>query len=100
MDDVDVKIKLTEDELDNIVKYFENDREQVTEKIGYDEDADMHLQILKTFKQQILENQDIAERVTERKEYHLLCEGRFEKGSEMAKFHHLMWEELNQIENE
>ena len=98
MDDT-LKIKLTEDELENIIQYFENDRVQVTEKIGFDEDADMHLQILKTFKQQILDNQDIADRLTERKDYHLLCEGRVEKGSEMAKFHHLMWEELNQIEN-
>ena len=97
MDDT-LKIKLTEDELENIVKYFESDRAQVTEKFGYDEDADMHLQILKTFKQQILSNQDVADRLTERKDYHVLCEGRFEKGSEMAKFHHLMWEELNQIE--
>ena len=98
MDDT-LKIKLTEDELENIIQYFESDRAQVTEKIGFDEDADMHLQILKTFKQQILDNQDIADRLTERKDYHLLCEGRFEKGSEMAKFHHLLWEELNQIEN-
>ncbi|WP_316505337.1 hypothetical protein [Nitrosopumilus sp.] len=98
MDDT-LKIKLTEDELENIVKYFESDRAKVTEKFGYDEDADMHLQILKTFKQQILANQDVADRLTERKDYHMLCEGRFEKDSEMAKFHHLMWEELNQIEN-
>ena len=98
MDDT-FKINLTEDELENIIRYFENDRVQVTEKIGFDEDADMHFQILKTFKQQILDNQDIVDRLTERKDYHLLCEGRFEKGSEMAKFHHLVWEELNQIEN-
>jgi len=92
-------IRLTEEELDNIVKYFESDREQVTEKFGYNEDADMYLQILKTFKLQILENQEIAERLRERKDYHFLCKGKFDSGSEMAKFHHLMWEEFDQIEN-
>ena len=94
-----VKIRLTEDELEKIVLFFERDRNQITEKFGYDEDADMHLQILKTFQQQILENQDIADRLTQRKDYHLLCKSRFEKGSEMAKFHHYVWQELNNIEN-
>ena len=94
-----LRIRLTAEELEKIVKYFEQDRAQINEKFGFDEDADMHLQILKTFQNQILENQDIADRLTQRKDYHLLCESRFDKGSEMAKFHHLVWEELNKIEN-
>lgn len=94
-----LRIRLTEEELENIVKYFEQDRNQITERFGADEEADMHLQILKTFQKQILENQDIADRVTQRKDYHLLCKSRFEKGSDMAKFHHYVWQELNNIEN-
>ena len=98
MDD-SLKIKLTEDEIENIIKYFEQDRAQVTESFGYDEDADMYLQILKTFKEQILENQEIVDRLSQRKEYHQLCKSRFGKGSDMSKFHHFVWQELNQIEN-
>ena len=96
---MDSEIKLTEDELDNIVKCFENDRERITRQFGYDNDANTYLQLFKTFKQQILENQKITERLRDRKNYHLLCEGKFESGSEMARYHHTMWEELNKIEN-
>ena len=92
------EIKLTEKELDNIVKCFESDRERITEQFGSDADADMQLQLFKTFKQQILENQEIMERVQDRKHYHLLCEGKFDSGSAMAQYHHAMWEELVQIE--
>lgn len=97
MDD-NLKIKLTEDELEKIITYFERDRTQINENFGFDEDADMYLQILKTFKQQILENQVIVDRLSQRKDYHFLCETRFGKGSGMAKFHHMVWKELKQIE--
>jgi len=92
------EIKLTEKELDNIVKCFESDRKRITEQFGSDADADMQLQLFKTFKQQILANQEIIERIQERKHYHLLCEGKFESGSAMAQYHHAMWEEFVQIE--
>ena len=93
------EIKLTEEEFDNIVKCFESDRKRITEQFGFDADADMQLQLFKTFKQQILENQDVMERIQERKQYHLLCEGRFDSVSAMAQFHHAMWKELSEIEN-
>ena len=93
------RIRLTGEELEKIVQYFERDRAQITARFGADEDADFHLQILKTFQKQILENQDIADRVTQRKDYHSLCKSRFEKGSDMAKFHHYVWQELNNVEN-
>ena len=92
------EIKLTEEELDNIVKCFESDRKKITEQFGFDADADMQLQLFKTFKQQILENQEIMDRVRERKHYHLLCEGKFDSGSTMAQYHHSMQEELYDIE--
>jgi len=94
----DSEIKLTEEELDNIVKCFESDRKRITEQFGFDADSDMQLQFFKTFKQQILENQEIMDRVRERKNYHLLCEGKFDSGSTMAQYHHAMWEELSNIE--
>ena len=94
----DFEIKLTEEELDSILKCFESDRNRITEQFGFDADADMQLQLFKTFKQQILENQEIMNKVRERKHYHLMCEGKFDSGSTMAQFHHAMWEELSNIE--
>ena len=95
---LDSEIKLTKEELDNIERCFEKDRARITQQFGYDDDADMSLHLFKTFKQQILMNQEIAERLRERQDYHLLCEGKFESGSEIARYHHAIWEELNQIE--
>ena len=96
--DSDSEIKLTREELDKIAECFETDRARITEQYGYDKDADMNLQLFKTFKQQILENQEIAKRLRERQEYHLLCKGKFDPNSDMAQYHHTMWEELNKIE--
>ena len=87
-----------EEELDNIVKCFESDRTQITEQFGFDADADMQLQLFKTFKRQIIENQEVMERLQEQKQYHLLCEGKFNSGSAMAQYHHAVWEELVKIE--
>lgn len=94
----DLEIKLTEEELNNIVQCFEDDRRRITEQFGFDDESDMQLQLFKTFKQQILENQELMDRVRERKNYHLLCEGKFDSGSAMAQYHHAMWEELSNIE--
>lgn len=94
---LDSEIKLTKEELDNIEKCFETDRAKITQQFGYDTEADMNLQLFKTFKQQILQNQEIAERLQERQNYHLLCEGKFDSSSEIAQYHHAMWKELNQI---
>ena len=96
--DNDFEIKLTEEELDAIVQCFESDRAKITEQFGFDADADMQLQLFKTFKQQILGNQEVMNRVQEQKNYHLLCEGKYNSGSAMAKYHHAMWKELVQIE--
>ena len=94
------KISLTEEDLGNIIKYFERDRERVTKELNTtDVESDMYLQILKSFREQILENQKIAERVRDQKQYHALCEGKFDSNSEIARFHHAIWEELHQIEN-
>jgi len=94
--DNDFEIKLTDEELDAIVQCFESDGAKITEQFGFD--ADMQLQLFKTFKQQILGNQEVMNRVQEQKNYHLLCNGRYDSGSAMAKYHHAMWEELVQIE--
>ena len=52
------KISLTEEDLDNIVKCFEMDRERVTRELdSINADSDMYLQLLKSFREQILENQ-------------------------------------------
>ena len=100
MDKDNSKISLTEEDLDNIVKCFEMDRERVTKELDtIDADSDMYLQILKSFREQILENQKIVERVRDQKQYHALCEGKFDSNSEVAKFHHAVWEELHHIEN-
>ena len=96
--DNDFEIKLTEEELDAIVQCFESDRAKITEQFGFDADADMQLQLFKTFKQQILGNQEVMNRVQEQKNYHLLCEGKYHSDSTMAKYHHAMWKELVQIE--
>ncbi len=96
--DNDFEIKLTEEELDAIVQCFESDRAKITEQFGFDADADMQLQLFKTFKQQILGNQEVMNRVQEQKNYHLLCKGKYDSGSAMSKYHHAMWEELVQIE--
>ncbi len=63
--DNDFEIKLTEEELDAIVQCFESDRAKITEQFGFDADADMQLQLFKTFKQQILGNQEVMNRVQE-----------------------------------
>ncbi len=94
---LDSEIKLTKEELDNIEKCFEADRTKITQQFGYDDNADMSLHLFKTFKQQILMNQEIAERLRERQDYHLLCESKFESGSEIAQYHHAIWAELNKI---
>ena len=94
------KISLTEEDLDNIIKCFEMDRERITKELGaIDVDSDMYLQLLKSFREQILENQKIVERVKDQKQYHSLCEGRFDSNSEIARFHRAVREELHQIEN-
>lgn len=96
--DTNSEIKLTKEELDNILKCFESDRAQITKQFGYDDDANTNLQLFKTFKQQILINQELAERLRDRKNYHSLCESKFESSSEIARYHHAIWEELNHIE--
>ena len=95
---MDSEIKLTEEELDNIVRHFESDRTQITKQFGNDNEANMYLELLKTFKEQILENQEIRKRLTDRKNYHLLCKSKFDSNSSNAKYHETMWEELNKIE--
>ena len=100
MSDSDSFIKLTDEELDNIVNCFENDREFVSRHLGHDTNADMLLQLFKTFRNQIIENQNIVERLRDRKQYHLLCESRFEPGSGNSQYHHAVWKELDNIENE
>ncbi len=47
--DNDFEIKLMEEELDAILQCFESDRAKITEQFGFD--ADMQLQLFKTFKQ-------------------------------------------------
>ena len=100
MSDSNSFIKLTEEELDDIVKCFESDREFVSRQQGNDSKADMLLQLFKTFRNQIMENQNIAERLRDRKQYHLLCQSRFEPGSGNSQYHHAVWKELESIENE
>jgi len=63
--DNDFEIKLTEEELDAIVECFESDRAKITEQFGFD--ADIQLQLFKTFKQQTLGNQEVMNRVQEQK---------------------------------
>ena len=94
--DNDFEIKLMEEELDAIVQCFESDRAKITEQFGFD--ADIQLQLFKTFKQQTFGNQEVMNRVQEQKNYPLLCKGRYDSGSAMGKYHHAMWEGLVQIE--
>ena len=96
----EMKIKITKDELNNIVKCFERDRQYINKESGYDADSDMYLELLKSFKQQILDNQDIVERLRDHKEYHQLCETKFASDSRRAQFHHLICQELVEIEKE
>lgn len=96
----EMKIKITKEELDNIVKCFERDREYINKESEYDADSDMYLELLKSFKQQILDNQDIVERLRDHKEYHQLCETKFASDSKRAQFHHLIYQELIEIEKE
>ena len=96
---MDSQIKLTKEELDNIVKCFESDRTEITNQFGNDNEANMYLELLKTFKDQILENQEIRKRLVDHKNYHLLCKSKFEQNSANAKYHQTIWEELNKIEN-
>lgn len=100
MSDSNPFIKLTEEELDDIVNCFESDREFVSKQIGPDTNADMLLQLFKTFRNQIIENQNIVERLRDKKQYHLLCESKFESGSGNSQYHHAVWKELEDIENE
>ena len=81
--DNDFEIKLTEEELDAIVQCFESDRAKITEQFEFD--ADIQLQLFKTFKQQILGNQEVTNRVQEQKNYHLSCKWKYNFGSAMAK---------------
>ena len=101
------KIKITKEELDNIVTCFANDRQRITQEFGYDEDAEMYLQLLKSFKEQILENQYKAGRldkvkreITDKKKFHKLCETKYGLDSGLGQHHHAIWEELDQIENQ
>ncbi|MGH1521099.1 MAG: hypothetical protein ACRBB2_01825 [Nitrosopumilus sp.] len=96
----EMKIKITKEELDNIVKCFERDRQYTNKESEYDADADMYLELLKSFKQQILDNQDIVERLRDHREYHQLCETKFASDSKRAQFHHLICQELVEIEKE
>lgn len=95
-----IKIKLTKEELSNIIKYFERDRQYINKESGHDEDADMYLELLKSFKQQILNNQEIAERLRDHKQYHQLCKSKFSSEPARVKYHHAMYEELKEIERE
>ncbi len=81
--DNDFEIKLMEEELDAIVQCFESDRAKITEQFGFN--ADIQLQLFKTFKQQILGNQEVTNRVQEQKNYHFLCKWKYDSGSAMAK---------------
>ena len=99
------KIKLTEEELDNIIECFEKDRERITQEFGFDDNAEMYLQLFKSFRQQILDNQDKAGKfekikrdVADRKKFHALCENKFGSGSGMGQHHHMVWEELDKID--
>ena len=94
--DNDFEIKLTEEELDVIVQCFESDRAKITEQFGFD--ADIQLQLFKTYKQQILGNQEVMNRVQEQKNYYLLSKWKYDSGFAMAKYRHALWEELVQIE--
>ena len=98
MSDSNSNIELTEKELENIIESFENDRRFVSKQLGYDSDADMNLELLKTFQTQIVENQKIAKRLREQKRYHLLCKSKFDSDSKVAQYHQTIWQELNKIE--
>ena len=100
----EVRIKITKEELSEIITCFEKDREVINQKIGYDENAEMCLHLLKSFEQQILENQENADKfermknkIRDKKKFHLICEGNAGSDSNLGKHHHSIWEELNQI---
>ena len=100
----EVKIKITREELSEIITCFEKDREKINQQFGYDENAEMCLQLLKSFEQQILENQENSDKfermknkITDKKKFHLICEGNAGADSNLGKHHHEIWKELNQI---
>ena len=95
-----LKIKLTKEELNNIIRHFERDRQHINKESGQDEDADMYLELLKSFKQQILNNQEIVERLRDHKQYHQLCKSKFSSEPARVKYHHATYEELREIEGE
>ena len=99
------RIKLTKEELDNIITCFEKDRERVSEHYGHEDDSEMYFQLFKSFRQQILENQNKAEKfekikrdIADRKKFHSLCENKFGPNTGTGQHHHLIWEELDQID--
>ena len=96
----EMKIKITKEEIDGIIRCFERDSQYINKESEYDEDSNMYLELLKSFKQQILDNQDIVERLRDHKEYHQLCETKFASDPKRAEFHHLIFQELVEIEKE